>query len=123
MSNGKDKRVMLEKYLKDPTIKLLWSDTESSEYKRYKFLVSTAEYENEVRYSEAFFMDNGETVSLSRSTSKRQKFLCVDGPLAGQKVIEENAIDYVLFNRSSSRGDEDGGIPSAILVYRQSVTQ
>ncbi len=119
MSEESDYRDLLEKYLKDPTKKLLWSD-ESGGAKRYEFQTSVKDLPNEVRINTAFFYDDGEKVSMSRGTSKNQKFLCINGPLHGQKSTKENATDYFLFNYSTRQSGNEV-IPSAVLIYRESL--
>lgn len=110
----------MEKYLKDPTKKLLWSD-ENGGAKRYEFEISVKDLPDEVRVSTAFFYDDGLKVTLTRGTGRHQKFLCINGPLHGSKVTKEKAEGYVLFNHASSRGDNDKGIPSAVLIFLESL--
>lgn len=47
------------------------------------------------------------------STQKRQKFLCIGGPLDGTKQVPDEAPDYETYNR----GSRDKRLPSAVLVY------
>lgn len=53
------------------------------------------------------------------STSKSQKFLVVSGPLAGQRVVEQDHPDYVLFNLSGRHKVPKGlDVPSCVLVHK-----
>lgn len=61
---------------------------------------------------------------VKKSTQKFQKFLVVNGPLAGQRLAVQDpaAQDYVLFNRSGSHGMSLSGarwndIPKAVLIH------
>lgn len=120
MSDHTDQRVLLNKYLNDPKKKLLESE-ERNGGQSYLFRSSVTDLPDEIRYNDVWFFDNGKTVRMSRQTEVRQKFLCINGPLAGQKIVSEDAQDYVSFNRSSSRSELDKGIPSVVLIYRESL--
>lgn len=50
------------------------------------------------------------------SQSKSQKFVCVGGPMAGEKIAFPPKNSYVLYNRNSDYGKYDK-CPSAVWVY------
>lgn len=71
----------------------------------------------------------GKTEDTHTSTERHQKYLCVNGPRCGKRLVPEEAPGYVVFNRSSrlsynhtrKRTEENIDIPSAILVLRSSL--
>jgi len=61
------------------------------------------------------------SIHMYRRVAKEQKFLCVNGPLAGQKLTDADAPEYVVFNRAiDCRSDHNPAIPKAVLIHRGS---
>lgn len=109
-------RALLEKYLNDPDKK----STYQEEGRVYDFIDYEKGLPDEYRVGEVrFFINSNGDVEVYRSVRKFQKFLCVNGPLAGQKIIEGSSEEYILYNCASfNRGSRDKKIPKAVLVHR-----
>lgn len=54
-------------------------------------------------------------------TETHSKYICVNGPLKGQKKVESEAKDYLLYNRSRYLPESYRGVPKACLVYSKSL--
>lgn len=75
--------------------------------------------EHRVHTTSFRFYEDG-TMYVTKSVEKRQKFLVVNGPLAGQR-IQDNNQDYVLFNRNGY--DWKNKTPKCVLVHRSSLVE
>jgi hypothetical protein len=60
-------------------------------------------------------------MSIHSLVSKSQRFLCVNGPLAGQK-IEDKDKDYVLYNCSGFNSGLEDNTPRCVLVHKTTLT-
>lgn len=122
IENAKNKH-LLEKYRKDPSKKLLHRHRSKGDTS-YEFHDWVKDLPEERRVATIFFRvyDTGE-IYMRRYTKKSQKFLCVGGPLAGQKSTDDDAPEYVIFNCShSDRSRRDKKLPRVILVHRSAWT-
>ncbi len=111
-------RKLLDQYLADKSKKLLLKDKVAGE-RRYEFEVWTKDLPNEKRVMTIYFVvwDDGE-VRMNKHTRRSQKFICVNGPLAGQRLTVEDAPKYVVYNCAVfNRGSRNKKIPRAVLVY------
>jgi len=120
--NAKNRR-LLEKYLADKSKTLLWKDERDNDTS-YEFQDWVKELPDEQRVRTTSFTvyNNGE-VFIYRSTSKHQKFLCVNGPLVGEKITEETAKEkgYFPFNRATMRWGQKEDVPRVVLIHRDSL--
>lgn len=110
---------LLKKYLKDPSKKRL-SKSRQGGVTYYQFQDWVRDLPDERRQGHVHFnvYQDGE-VYMYRRTERSQKFLCVGGPLAGQKSTGEDAPEYVPYNCASfDRGRRDKAVPRVILVHR-----
>lgn len=79
--------------------------------------VSDTEKEHKV-FSTEFRIDKDGNYWMWKRTEKRQKFLVVNGPLAGQRIQDDNE-DYVLYNCASwHRGRLGDKVTRCVLVHR-----
>lgn len=116
--NDKNKR-LFEKCRKDPSKKLLRKHRSEGDTS-YEFHDWSKDMPDERRVATIFFRvyDNG-AIYMRRYVQKSQKFLCVGGPLAGQKSTDDDAPEYVVFNcANSDRSRRDKSLPRVILVHR-----
>ncbi len=85
----------------------------------YIFHEWTKETDEMVRTKTTTFRFDGKEIYLYQTTTKSQKFLVVNGPLAGQRVTDSNP-DYILFNRSSRDWQKGDKTPNCVLVHKSS---
>lgn len=120
-------KLMLESYKKNKAKKLLKGDDVPYSYvpdkaKIYEYDEGVRETEKYVehRYTR-FIVYPGGRVHMWRHGTRRQKFVAVSGPLAGQRLTDDHD-DYVLYNCAGfNRGTyKKRGPPRCVLVHRSS---
>jgi hypothetical protein len=86
----------------------------------YTFLDWVKETDTERRTKTTWFrLQGGKVVYMSSSTAKKQKFLVVSGPKAGERLTDEDE-DYVLFNVASMNYGRKIQAPRCVLVHKSS---
>lgn len=87
-------------------------------YTSYTYDEGTKETDKEIkRTTRTFRVSDGKVKYMNVSTNTRQKFLVVNGPLAGKRITDERE-DYVLFNCASGRyGSQKVKTPKCVLVH------
>jgi hypothetical protein len=88
----------------------------------YVYDDGTSETDNAIRVRTSTFrvFDSGR-VQMLKSTKTRQKFLCVNGPLAGQRITDDRDNGYMIFNnayRSYRSSRNEAKTPKAVLVHK-----
>lgn len=91
----------------------------------YQDWVKETESERRVKTTRFTVHDSGK-VSMWSTTSKSQKFLCVNGPLAGKRVVQDVRVEpktgeYKLYNTANREYPDKGDIPQCVLVHRDSL--
>lgn len=117
-------KAAFEKYKADKTRKPKkerWNQGDDP-FTDYIYDEGTTETESAVTSKTTTFRvgDSGD-VRMFKNTQKRQKFLCVNGPLAGQRITDDRDNGYLIFNcayRSGRRSRDEAKVPSAVLVHK-----
>lgn len=112
LNDIKARKAWKEKYSK---LKPIEKTIYTKKHKVLTFLDSVVEKENavETRTTRLTWGEDG-LMRVWSGVSKSQRFLCVNGPLAGQKIEDDNE-DYVLYNRNGRYGKE---VPKCVLVHK-----
>lgn len=110
-------------YKADKTKKVIKDGTYTSEGTKYvTYFDRKVETPKELRtHTTQFRIDPDGSYWMWKHTETRQKFLVVNGPLAGQRIPDDRESDYVLFNRNGR--DWKNKTPKCVLVHRSSLTE
>lgn len=117
--NNRDPEEVLKEFLADDSQELVSEGTFTGEtHYTFERVIKEAPHERRIQWTKIVVRPEGKGYVWS-DTRKFQKFLCVNGPRAGERVAEADADGYAAFNRAGRYGGDDN-VPKVVLVHQDS---